>query len=176
MTTASKQVRASSGAGTLLGAASWALPVGVAVALVGLAVDGTSALGAGLAGAVATVLVLAGGALAVDVVARIMPAASLLLALLTYVFQVLVLTVALAAVARAADGTVTRWAAAALIAVTLAWTFAHLLLATRRRVAVYDVALPGEHAEGAEVARAGRPARTASPSDGVSGATGAGAR
>ena len=167
MTTASKQVRAASGAGTLLGAASWALPVGVLVALAGLAVAGAPAFGAGLAGAVATTLVLAGGALAIDVVARVMPTASLLLALLTYVFQVLVLTVALAAVASAAGGTVTTWAAAALIAVTLAWTFAHLLLATRRRVAVYDLALPGETTGSAGIASA---------SDGVSGANGAGAR
>src|SRR4051795_10073146 len=76
MTTASKQVRAASGAGTLLGAAAWALPAGVVVALAGLAVDGATALYAALAGALATVLVLALGALAVDVVARIMPLAS----------------------------------------------------------------------------------------------------
>jgi ATP synthase protein I len=161
MTTESKQVRAATGAGTLLGAASWALPVGVAVALVGLAVDGVHALYAGLAGAVATVVVLALGALAVDVVARIMPAASLMLALLTYVCQLLFLTVALAAVVGSADEDVTRWAAGGLIAVTLAWTVAHVVLATHRRIAVYDVALPSE--------------RT-SASDALSGATGAGAR
>ena len=162
MTTESKQVSAGTGVGTLLGAASWALPVGVVAALVGLLVDGTQALYAGLAAAVATVLVLALGALAVDAVARIMPAASLLLALLTYICQLLFLTVALSAVASsAADETVTRWAAAALIAVTLAWTAAHVVLAMRRRIAVYDVTLPSE--------------RT-SASDALSRATGAGAR
>jgi hypothetical protein len=161
MTTESKQVHAATGVGTLLGAASWALPAGLVVALVGLALDGTSALYAGLAGAAATVLVLAGGALAVDVVARIMPAASLLLALLTYACQVLLLTVALIVVADAADDTVTRWSAGALIAVALAWTLAHVVLATRRRIAVYDVVLPSE--------------RT-SPSDALSGPAGAGAR
>jgi ATP synthase protein I len=145
MTTESKQVRATTGAGTLLGAASWALPAGVAAAIVGLAVDGVEALYAGLTAAVATVLVLALGALVVDVVARIMPAASLLLALLTYVCQLLFLTIALSIVAgNAGDETVTRWAAAALIVVTLAWTAAHVILATRRRIAVYDVALPSE--------------------------------
>jgi ATP synthase protein I len=161
MTTESKQVRAATGAGTLLGAASWALPVGVAVALLGLAVDGVHALYAGLAGATATVVVLALGALVVDVVARIMPAASLMLALLTYMCQLLFLTVALAAVAGSAGEDVTRWAAACLIAVTLAWTVAHVVLATRRRIAVYDVALPSEKT---------------SASDALSGATGAGAR
>lgn len=160
--TTEKQVHTTSGAGTLLGAASWALATGVAVALVGLAVDGTDALYAALAGATATVLVLALGALVVDVVARIMPAASLMLALLTYICQLLFLTVALAAVASSAgDDAVTRWAAAGLIAVTLAWTVAHVLLTMHRRIPVYDVALPSE--------------RT-SASDALSKATGAGAR
>jgi hypothetical protein len=161
MTTESKQVRDATSAGTLFGAAAWALPAGLVVALVGLVVDGTSALYAGLAGAAATALVLAAGALAVDAVARIMPAASLLLALLTYACQVLLLTVALIVVADAADDTVTRWSAGALMAVALAWTVAHVLLATRRRIAVYDVVLPGE--------------RT-SAHDASSGATRAGAR
>jgi ATP synthase protein I len=161
MTTASKQVRPTSGAGTLLGAASWALPTGGLVALVGLVVSGPGAMLAGLAGAVATVLVLAFGALVVDAVARIMPSASLMLALLTYVCQILVLTVALVAVAGHGDDTVTRWAAGGLIAVTLTWTLAHVMLATRRRIAVYDVPLPGEE--------------TSAP-DALSGAAGAGAR
>ncbi|GAB7004047.1 hypothetical protein JCM18899A_15190 [Nocardioides sp. AN3] len=161
MTTETKQVRATSGAGTLLGAASSALPFGFAVAVVGLAVDGPAALYAGLAATLVTAGVLAGGALFVGVVARVMPVASLLLALLTYACQVMVLTLALTAVAGSGDNTVTRWAAGSLIAVTLAWTLAHLLFATRRRIAVYDVTLPGE---------------TASALDETSEATGAGAR
>lgn len=161
MTTESKQVRDATGAGTLLAAASWAFPAGLVVALVGLSVDGTSALYAGLAGAAATALILAAGALAVDAVARIMPVASLLLALLTYVCQVLLLTVALIVVADSADDTVTRWSASALMAVALAWTVAHVVLATRRRIAVYDVVLPSE--------------RTSAP-DALSGGARAGAR
>jgi ATP synthase protein I len=161
MTTESKQVRAGTGAGTLLGAAASALPVGLVVALVGLATDGTPALFAGLAGALATTLVLAGGALAVDAVARIMPSASLLLALLTYACQVLVLTMAMAGVADRASRAVTTWAAGALIGVTLAWTFAHLLLSTRRRIPAFEVRLPGQ---------------TPSPSDALSGQPRAGAR
>jgi ATP synthase protein I len=161
MTTESKQVRAATGAGTLLGAASWALGAGGALSLVGLLVGGSPALSGGLAGAVAATLVLAGGALAVDVVARLAPTLSLLLALLTYVCQILVLTMVMAVVAQRADDTVTAWAAGALIAVTLAWTLAHLLLSTRRRIPVYDVTLPDE--------------RT-SASDGVSRGARAGAR
>lgn len=161
MTTESKQVRARTGAGTLLGAAAWALPAGLIVALVGLGVTGVQAMWAALAGAGATVVVLAAGGLVVDVVARVMPVASLLLALLTYVCQVLVLTGALVVVAGVSDDTVTRWSAGALIGVTLVWTMAHVLLATRRRIAVYDVALPGENA---------------SVADGLPGVTGAGAR
>ena len=144
MTTESKQVHAPSGVGTLLGAASWALPAGLLVALLGFAVDGPTALYAGLAGALVTVAVLAGGALAVDAVARVMPAASLLVALLTYVCQLLVLTVALLGLADGADGTVTRWAAGATVGITLVWTIAHVVLATRRRIAVYDIVLPGQ--------------------------------
>jgi len=98
----------------------------------------------GLSGAAATAVVLAGGALGVGVVARVMPAASLLLALLTYACQVLALTVVMAVVSDRAGDTVTAWAALALIAVTLTWTLAHLVLSTRRRIAAFDVVLPGE--------------------------------
>lgn len=155
MTTASKQVRAATGAGTLVRAAAWALPAGLVVALVGLSTDGARAAYAGLAGAVATVLVLALGALAVDVVARVMPVASLMLALLTYVCQLLLLTVALAAVSRAADETATQWSAGALIAVTLVWTVAHLLLVTRRRIPAFDLPLPSGNPSAADASSAG---------------------
>jgi ATP synthase protein I len=71
-------------------------------------------------------------------VAAVLPAASLLLALVTYAFQLAVLTMALAVVARVADRTVTGWAAGALAAVTVVWTGCHLVLALRRRIPVYD--------------------------------------
>ncbi|SFB72463.1 hypothetical protein SAMN04487968_101156 [Nocardioides terrae] len=148
MTTESKQVRVATGAGTLLGAASWALAIGAAVALVGLVVDGRPALAGGLTGAVTTAVVLAGGALCINVIARVMPSVSLMIALLTYALQVVVLTMVMAVVSESADDTVTLWAAVALIAVTLTWSLAHLLLSTRRRIAAYDVALPGEGTSG----------------------------
>jgi hypothetical protein len=82
----------------------------------------------------------------------------LLLALVTYAFQLAVLTMALAVVARVADRTVTAWAAGALAAVTVVWTGCHLVLALRRRIPVYDLpvreavasasdALPGQRPE-----------------------------
>lgn len=165
MTTESKQVSTvpglGTGLGTLLGAASLAFGAGAVVALVALAADGRGAAYAALGLAVATAAVMALGAGFVNLVAAVMPAASLLLALLTYAFQLAVLTVVLVVVARASDPAVTGWAAGAMIAATLVWTLGHVVIATRRRIPVYDL-----------------PARDQirSASDGVRDGSGAGAR
>jgi len=147
MTTESKQDRRTRGAAPLLGAAIGALAAGILVALAGLAIDGTPALLAGGGGVLLALVVMALGAFTVDLVARVMPAASLLVALLTYVLQLVLMTVALLGVERAGaldDRGHGLWLAGGVVAVVVVWGVAQLVLTTRRRIPVFDVALPGE--------------------------------
>jgi len=144
MTTETKLHR-SGGVVTLLGAASFSLCVGlVLVAVVAIAGGPASAAGAGV---VLGLAVLAFGAFAVDAVAGIMPAASLLVALMTYVLQLALMTLVLVAASRsdalAGEGR-GSWLVAGVIASVLAWTLAQLVLATRRRIPAYDIVLPSE--------------------------------
>lgn len=122
-----------------------ALASGVVVLLVlvvaaALSTGRTGVIGAGTGG-VLTLAVFALGIAAVSFVARLVPGASLLVALLTYALQLLVLALVVAAIDRAdVDGeTLSRgWFAAAVIAVTLAWVVGQLVVATRQRIPVYD--------------------------------------
>ena len=122
-----------------------ALASGVVVLLVlvvaaALSTGRPGVIGAG-AGGVLTLAVFALGIAAVSFVARLVPGASLLVALMTYVLQLLVLALVVAAIDRAdVDGeTLSRsWFAAAVIAVALTWVVGQLVGATRQRIPVYD--------------------------------------
>lgn len=92
-------------------------------------------------GGVLTLVVFTLGVASVGFVARLLPGASLLVALMTYVLQLLVLALVVAAIDRADVGaeTLSRgWFAAAVIAVTLTWVVGQLVAATRERIPVYD--------------------------------------
>jgi len=93
------------------------------------------------AGGVLTLAVFTLGVAAVGFVARLLPGASLLVALMTYVLQLLVLALVVAAIDGADLGaeTLSRgWFAAGVIAVTLTWVVGQLVAATRQRIPVYD--------------------------------------
>ncbi|TIC84078.1 hypothetical protein [Nocardioides sp. GY 10127] len=119
------------GAATLLaavvpGAADGAVPGAVVGGLVGV---GVLALGAG----------------AVAAVSRVLPAASLIVALLTYSLQLVLLVAVLSALgdtALAADPGARRWLAGTLVAVVLTWSLAHLVAATRQRIPTFDLSGP----------------------------------
>lgn len=149
MTTASTEsskISRATSAGPLLGAASAAAVVGLVVAGVAALAGGTGAAGAALVGAGVTLAVLLFGSFAVDLVATVMPGASLLFALLTYALQLLLMLVALAAVDGSgafASTAESRALGVAAIGVALAWTAAQVRLATRRRIPVYDLPVPG---------------------------------
>ena len=122
-----------------------ALGAGTVAVLVLLVVaglsDGRPAVVGVAAGGVLTLLVFALGVAAVGFVARLLPGASLLVALMTYALQLLVLALVVAAIdgARLSAGTLSRgWFAAAVIAVTLTWVVGQLVAATRQRIPVYD--------------------------------------
>ncbi|HSU02098.1 MAG TPA: hypothetical protein VLK03_06075 [Nocardioides sp.] len=125
----------------LLGAvAAGAVAVLVLVVVASLT-DGRPAVVGAAAGGVLTLTVFALGIAVVGAVARVLPAASLMVALMTYALQLLVLALGITALDRAGVGpeTLSRgWFAAGVIAVTVLWMAGQLVAATRQRIPVYD--------------------------------------
>lgn len=142
MTTESKQgIRSRSGF-TLLGAAISSAFVGLVVSAAGALTGGSDAAYGALVGTALCVGIFAPGAFIVDTVARIMPAASLLIAMLTYTMQVVLM--ALAFVALTSSGVLEstldrRWLGGAVIAGTAGWLVAQVWLSTKARIPVFDV-------------------------------------
>ena len=100
-----------------------------------------AALGA-LAGTGFVVAVFAFGSFAVQAVAQVMPAASLLFALLTYTLQVVVMALVFAALTDSGvlDGALDRhWFAGTIIAGAAGWLVGQVVLTTRARIPVYDL-------------------------------------
>ena len=120
-----------------------------AVAVLGLGVvaaltDGRPAVVGASVGGVLTLAVFALGIAVVGMVARLMPSASMLVALMTYALQLLVLALVVAALERADVGaeTLSRgWFAAGVIVVTLLWLVGQLVAATRQRIPSYDTSV-----------------------------------
>ncbi|MGZ4475194.1 MAG: hypothetical protein ACXVWW_05770 [Nocardioides sp.] len=138
-------------AGQLLVAASFAVVVGLLIGLGAELLSGHGALGAALAGAGIGIGVLFFGSFLVDLVASVMPAAALLVALLTYTLQLVLLLVLLIAIDHShvfAAPAEARALATSVIGVVLAWTVAQIMLAVRRRTPVFD--LPGQSAMAGE--------------------------
>ena len=141
MTTETRSPRQAGGVRVLVGAALVALSVGLALAGIGAMVSGNPAAYGALAGTVLTTLVLFGGSLVVDLVAGVLPAASLLVALLTYTLQLVLLGVAFLALQRSEalrDLVDRAWVGFGVIAVTVAWMVAQILLTTRRRIPAFE--------------------------------------
>lgn len=142
MTTETNQVTRSSGTGVLLGATGGSLLAGLVLTVVGALVDGSpGALGA-LIGTALVVLVFAGGSFAVNEVARVLPAAALLIALLTYTLQVVAMALVFVALSGSGllDQTLARgWLSGAVIAGTAGWLVLQITLATRQRIPAYDL-------------------------------------
>lgn len=142
MTTETSQVTPHQGSRVLLGATAGSLVAGLALAGIGALVAGSSAAYGALVGTALVVLVFAGGSFAVNEVARIMPAASLLVALLTYTLQVVAMALVFAALSRsgALDEALDRaWLGGAVIAGTAGWILLQVVLATRVRIPVYEL-------------------------------------
>lgn len=133
---------------SVLGPLSVTVLVGAALVAAGAVVSGgAGALGA-LVGVVMVAVVFAFGAVVLGVVAMVSPSASLLVALLTYTLQVVLVGLVYVALTNggALDGPVdARWLSAAVIASTLAWTTAQIVVTTRLRQPVYD--LPSQEEE-----------------------------
>ncbi len=142
MTTATKQAPRVTGTRTLVVTMVAVDLVVVAVALLAAVVSGRDAAVAALVGGFVAAVVLFSGTVLVNLVASVMPAAALLVALLTYVLEVVVLAVVFLAISRSAlvdDQASRTWLGAAVIATTLAWLVAQVVVSTRARIPVYDL-------------------------------------
>jgi ATP synthase protein I len=116
--------------------------VGVLLVAAGAVSSGSPAAYGALIGALLVLAVLGTGALLVGYVARTMPAASLLFAMLTYTLQIVLLLAFFAAMTRGGllDGNVDRgWLGGAIIAGALVWTIVQVVLATTARIPAYDL-------------------------------------
>jgi ATP synthase protein I len=109
----------------------------------------TAALGPQALGALVGVVMVVGffgfGTLTMSLVSRVAPAASLLVALLTYTLQVLLLGLVFVGLTSsgATDGALDpRWLGGTVVAATLAWTVWLVVREVRTRRPVYDVAVP----------------------------------
>lgn len=126
----------------LAGAALVTLVLGGLAAVLGAALAGREAASGSLVGTAVVVGVFGLGSLVVDRVAGLLPSAALLVALLTYTLQV----VALAGlfVGLSTSGLLDRildreWLAGTILVGTFVWLGAHLLLAVRVRIPVYEL-------------------------------------
>ena len=142
MTTESKQ-DTRPGVTVLLGAALGALVVVVLLSLLGLFVDGPSAArGAAVGGGIA-LAVFGLGTAVVHAIAGLMPAASLMVALLTYTLQVVLMAVLVIGLDRSetlGETLARSWFAAAILATTCAWLTTQIWQATHLRLPAYDLA------------------------------------
>lgn len=138
------------GAVVLAGAALAMLGAGAVVVVLGaLFGGGDAALGAVAATALVSVILVT-GSMVVELTARAVPGASLLVAMLTYTLEVVLLAAVLVALRgspAAMDRISAPWFAAAVIACALVWTVGQVVLTMRTRIPVYD--LPDAGAENA---------------------------
>lgn len=134
------------------------LLVGAVAALVGgLAAGVPAVLGAAIGTAMVCVF-FATGAFVLDVVATLAPAASLLVALLTYTLKVVLIGLVFVALNRSGllGGTVdARWLGGTVIAGTLAWLVVQVVVSARVRIPVYELGVSNGSAEASRTQEAG---------------------
>ena len=138
------------GSGVLLSAAVATLLAGSLIVIGGALAAGTSAAYGAAIGVGITAAVFLLGSLMVNTVAGLVPSASLLVALMTYVLQVVLMAVIFATLSNASvfeDPTPRVWLAAGVISATATWVVAHIWLATRQRIPHYDLSSAGSTPE-----------------------------
>ncbi|UFN44305.1 hypothetical protein [Nocardioides okcheonensis] len=121
--------------------------VGALVVLAAALVHGAEPAAAAAVGAAMVVAVVSFGTVALHLVASVMPRASLLVALVTYLTQLAVVMLVFLAISRGdvfADEQARGWLAASMVLATLVWTTAHLVLTARARTPYFDLPPGGE--------------------------------
>lgn len=142
MTSESRRLPVSPGSRVLVQASLGLIAAVVVTALVAFLASGADALSTVVTAGVVTAMVLAFGSWAVHVVAAAMPAASLLVALMTYGLQIVVLTAFLALVTDSpqwGESILPGWFAASVIVSVLAWVVLQVVFSVRARVPAYDL-------------------------------------
>ncbi len=140
MTTAT--VSRDSGVAVLVGAGVATAAFGSLLALIGAVVEGSSAAYGALLGTLLTIVVFGLGAAAVNLVAGILPTMSLIVAMMTYLLQLVVIWLVLSVLETTdlLDSTLSRaWLGGAVIIGALAWMAAQIGLHITRRVPVFDL-------------------------------------
>lgn len=145
MTTETRPVTRDWGTAALVKTTLATALLGLGVTVVGaLAVGSAAAYGAAM-GTALVVAVFGFGTFTVNAVAALMPAASLMVALLTYTLQLVAMALAFVSLSKSGlfDETVDRtWLGCTVIACTLMWTMVQLVLSTSRRIPIYDLPDP----------------------------------
>ncbi|MCB0907224.1 MAG: hypothetical protein KDB63_08925 [Nocardioidaceae bacterium] len=142
MTTETLRHTPNPGLRVLLGAAWTGLVAGGVVVLVAALTGPAPALWGALVGAGMALGTFAGGSLVVDLVAGRMPAASLLVAVLTYTLEVVLLGLVfwqLDTSGTLGDSLSGGWLGAAVIAVTIGWLVGQIVLTARARIPAFDL-------------------------------------
>ena len=127
------------------------LAVGLVLGTVAGFTGGTPAVLGVAIGAAMVCVFFAAGAFVLDVVATLAPAASMLVALLTYTLQVVLVGLVFVALTRSdlLEGTIDpRWLGGTVIVGTLAWLAAQVVASTRTRIPVYELGVPKGSSEG----------------------------
>lgn len=135
-------VRRDRGTAALVRTAAAAALLGLLAALLGMLTSGTAAAYGALGGTVLVVAVLGFGTVTVNAVAALLPAASLLVAMLTYTLQVVAMALAFVALSGSGllEESVDRtWLGGTVIAGTLLWTVVQIVLSTSRRIPIYEL-------------------------------------
>ena len=145
MTTESKQDTAHGSVGSTSGvlrASAIAVVMILLLVVAGVLRDGSAGAWGALAGGGIAFLVFASGTAVVHMVAGAVPTASMLVALFTYMLQVVVmaLVVGVLNASGVAGGSMSRgWFAAGVISVTAAWLVVQIWQATHLRLPAYDL-------------------------------------
>lgn len=121
-----------------------------------------AALGALVGGGIACAFFAFGSAV-VNTATRLAPQAAIVVAMMTYAFQVALVLIAFIALDRSGligDVLSPGWVAGGVIAATIAWTVGQLVASARERVPAYDIELPGPApTPGTDASRASVPRR-----------------
>lgn len=142
MTTATTARTPDSGLPMLLSAAVAALVAGALVVAIGAIMSGAPAAYGALAGTFIVVGVFGFGAFTVNLVARVLPAAALLVAMLTYTLQVVLMAVVFLALTKSGlldDALDRQWLAGAVITGTIVWLIAQTISTMRARIPAFDL-------------------------------------
>ncbi len=145
--------------------------VGAVAAVLGAVLGGAPALLGALVGTGMVAAFFALGAMVLDTVARLAPALSLMVALLTYALQVVLVGLVFLVLSRsgALDSSVEgTWVAGTMIVATFAWLAVQVWTSLRARIPLYDL--------GGPAGPSGPQQPPAPPSGGVSGPSEASAR